>query len=467
MTTQEYWERFEDNDIDTLTFFEDTCKFFSKEISPKDLEEYDFMDIILEVNGIFLQEKDYKSVIKLWNIIRENNKSFHKSEFLFLDDTMISYYAYLQDQEKVRDSFSMFMNYPIKDFDKYMAMFNTLIFWQCFDTAFEATSRNCDSVRNSNVLVENAEYELAQYHYSTIISNHYQKGKDSLDKAVIYTELKKINFVFTDESAKFFELGYLSENYDLEILKQEWSKKSFYFEILLKGYFCKYMYDKGMDVRLSSYLLSLILPFWKEKDTKSIHDFFQIKGFQKFLDEYMSSYPLVDVTHSMIAILWGSVYVYEFLEKIGLIPQHDLQKYLSEINSIKGKVIGTFDEYLWQVNFVHHWIKPDYIDESTFIQEKELFEETCLTKYEGLNDFKEKVKENFPLVVELGNFYDMEKEPLELEGFFGNLSRFNDDFFEAKYYGDTDSQPIKAERKVGRNEPCPCGSGKKYKKCCG
>ena len=25
----------------------------------------------------------------------------------------------------------------------------------------------------------------------------------------------------------------------------------------------------------------------------------------------------------------------------------------------------------------------------------------------------------------------------------------------------------KVERKVGRNEPCPCGSGKKYKKCCG
>ena len=24
-----------------------------------------------------------------------------------------------------------------------------------------------------------------------------------------------------------------------------------------------------------------------------------------------------------------------------------------------------------------------------------------------------------------------------------------------------------AEKKVGRNEPCPCGSGKKYKRCCG
>ena len=29
-------------------------------------------------------------------------------------------------------------------------------------------------------------------------------------------------------------------------------------------------------------------------------------------------------------------------------------------------------------------------------------------------------------------------------------------------------EPIKRdEPKVGRNDPCPCGSGKKYKKCCG
>jgi preprotein translocase subunit SecA len=28
-------------------------------------------------------------------------------------------------------------------------------------------------------------------------------------------------------------------------------------------------------------------------------------------------------------------------------------------------------------------------------------------------------------------------------------------------------QPVKAAHKVGRNDPCPCGSGKKYKNCCG
>ena len=29
------------------------------------------------------------------------------------------------------------------------------------------------------------------------------------------------------------------------------------------------------------------------------------------------------------------------------------------------------------------------------------------------------------------------------------------------------TRPKISEKKVGRNEPCPCGSGSKYKKCCG
>ncbi|MDT8444250.1 MAG: SEC-C metal-binding domain-containing protein [Desulfuromonadales bacterium] len=27
-------------------------------------------------------------------------------------------------------------------------------------------------------------------------------------------------------------------------------------------------------------------------------------------------------------------------------------------------------------------------------------------------------------------------------------------------------KPVKQSIKIGRNDPCPCGSGKKYKKCC-
>ena len=32
---------------------------------------------------------------------------------------------------------------------------------------------------------------------------------------------------------------------------------------------------------------------------------------------------------------------------------------------------------------------------------------------------------------------------------------------------ESDEPYVREEPKIGRNDPCPCGSGKKYKKCCG
>lgn len=37
-----------------------------------------------------------------------------------------------------------------------------------------------------------------------------------------------------------------------------------------------------------------------------------------------------------------------------------------------------------------------------------------------------------------------------------------------KFYKEQkESTTIRKGKKIGRNDPCPCGSGKKYKKCCG
>lgn len=49
----------------------------------------------------------------------------------------------------------------------------------------------------------------------------------------------------------------------------------------------------------------------------------------------------------------------------------------------------------------------------------------------------------------------------------GKLDSFKEKNF---YNNDVDMHPPEqsklSSKKVGRNEPCLCGSGKKYKKCC-
>ncbi|MEF9942100.1 MAG: SEC-C metal-binding domain-containing protein [Lachnospiraceae bacterium] len=44
---------------------------------------------------------------------------------------------------------------------------------------------------------------------------------------------------------------------------------------------------------------------------------------------------------------------------------------------------------------------------------------------------------------------------------------FEPDKKKALYKEQKASGTIRKEQKIGRNDPCPCGSGKKYKKCCG
>ena len=44
---------------------------------------------------------------------------------------------------------------------------------------------------------------------------------------------------------------------------------------------------------------------------------------------------------------------------------------------------------------------------------------------------------------------------------------FSEEELKALYKEQKESTTIRKEKKIGRNDPCPCGSGKKYKKCCG
>ena len=51
------------------------------------------------------------------------------------------------------------------------------------------------------------------------------------------------------------------------------------------------------------------------------------------------------------------------------------------------------------------------------------------------------------------------------------LPQWKEIFSEAElkklYKEQKESTTIRKGKKIGRNDPCPCGSGKKYKKCCG
>lgn len=84
-------------------------------------------------------------------------------------------------------------------------------------------------------------------------------------------------------------------------------------------------------------------------------------------------------------------------------------------------------------------------------------------------------KINFVASAEPENVVEIEKESEENLQFsgggqieqFGELKKMKDNAFSNKQSESIKQKPIISKQTVGRNDTCPCGSGKKYKKCCG
>ncbi len=98
---------------------------------------------------------------------------------------------------------------------------------------------------------------------------------------------------------------------------------------------------------------------------------------------------------------------------------------------------------------------------------------------EAAPDIYEGLEELHRTLLEDGAFYREQERLLNYyrrQAFYYQASsmryflKYPEERFEGKgrviVEGDTDTPYIRTEKKIGRNDPCPCGSGKKYKLCC-
>jgi len=148
---------------------------------------------------------------------------------------------------------------------------------------------------------------------------------------------------------------------------------------------------------------------------------------------------------------------------------------------LKGHYIGFNLIDLWEFNYVHIWGKPDSVSETEFQEEEKLFRKTYLLIRTNFDDYTKEIKdeldnlENLAKYIIIGikkQFEPPKLNPKFAKMFSGKKSFENDEEdYEKDYKKEINkknkiSEPVRVEPKVGRNAPCPCGSGKKYKKCC-
>jgi len=86
---------------------------------------------------------------------------------------------------------------------------------------------------------------------------------------------------------------------------------------------------------------------------------------------------------------------------------------------------------------------------------EEIVEDIPIQDYEYFDQLEKDIFENYTYLNEGSDNFEIDNE----ENFDKGL--FND----SRFLNELQKSDLKLP-KIGRNEPCPCGSGKKYKKCC-
>lgn len=126
---------------------------------------------------------------------------------------------------------------------------------------------------------------------------------------------------------------------------------------------------------------------------------------------------------------------------------------ISDITDLAYKELLPEIKQLFDLDLVGFWICGIYDEVKTEISKQpiepdlEFINQDIFEKYDELSRYEDEASET-----EMDDQYINELYNEEI------LDRaLNDDLFD---------EPIQKPKKIGRNDPCPCGSGKKYKKCC-
>jgi uncharacterized protein len=165
---------------------------------------------------------------------------------------------------------------------------------------------------------------------------------------------------------------------------------------------------------------------------------------------------------------------------MGLLQEWREYAYGVELNSKEGKAI--WDKYFEQEKAIYQQLlaAPEEVASGTVQELADKYGMELNYMVGFLDGINESLKEPNP--IEEMEADTVVKLPIDLESLYYHMVEAGADWLyelpewdelltperrKELYREQKKSGTIVKERKVGRNEPCPCGSGKKYKYCCG
>lgn len=371
----------------------------------------------------------------------------YADDFTFIEMDLCFYYLLKDDLTRLRERMTLIIADPVKGIEEVtIKLYFQLLYYGYNKEALKYAKQVYKPIEDSDQIIGSPEEIFIRGIYFDALQQAYEKFRDSgiFDTSEIRKIAREINI---EENKDIFRLEResLENALDKEDLLNRVNSDYSRVFIELKMQFLKFMLDRhGFSFMLSEEIWSIIAVkniFGKSKTRES---FFYIdpKKFDGVLDRRLDTF-LASNNIEMFGKVWGLHYIYEFLEEHDLIKGEDAEMMQENNLYFRNLMIQFTGEDLWEMSFIFKWPEANLWDHL-----KPMFEET-------LNNTHGETRKMMVEFKSLGPVNDRIKKELKIE----------EERMEQNFFG-SNVPYTKSESKINRNDPCPCGSGKKYKKCC-
>jgi len=440
LTPDEWWNEYES--MSKQEQYDFLKKYLKQGLSPDFAQDIGLVDISISLFEFFIRGKQYDKVLELQALLHEQDPEVLGKERFYADSFAVEVHLFKKDSESVKKSMESFIAAPVESIDTMIPIVDKLKYYGYEDFAQFLSKEVYYPIRKSDKLIGGAEEDFAKIILMMEFQNLYKSKREgsTTERKEFVRRLKLYNYDDENELGLTYNNVLTEDNDFSNLCYAGFNKdKKDFFQKLFVG-FSKYVFDNKTINFPTAY--DIWIGAWENfylgnpMDQKSgrLDNFFKLN--KKELYDYVSDRFdfLSNKKPYALAVLWGLQYVYDFLKLNLLVSDDNYFDALEFIKYTRMELIEGLRDSVWEYDFVHSWVKPDSISEEEFNKEKEYFEKTFYEKTD--------IKEYLP------NEYFKRRASMQKEIRNRNTVR---------------NEGIK----IGRNDPCPCGSGKKYKKCCG
>lgn len=406
-------------------------------------------------NSAEFSEPNIGVIVDFADTMRNLTPEKYSHEYEFLELKLIMHAFDTDNVELINRCLKIITENPVSGIDTVtMSSLYRLIYFRKYDKALEYSHNVWEPISESDRVVGYPEYPFLKTIYMDGVEKEYIKMSqgDTSGWQAFNERMNALGFDNEQERIDTIFQG-LTGDLDKERTFNTVRKRSDYGFIELSYHFSRFMKSRyNMPFMHSSLFFEFVWTRSLFGTVKDIDGWFYIP--YSVLDEHVAENFDAFLHSNMLAVggkVWGLHYVYEFLRENDLISEGYYQKMLENLAVLKMEFLKVIATDAWQLKFVLDW--PE--SESNLLDlPDDVFENHGIMQH---SEAIAMLKSRFPVV---RGQERVEKEILQSAK--KNKNHFSDPLWPASQ----DISPYIAPDKTDRNEPCPCGSGRKYKKCC-